>query len=87
MLTMFDLKIAMCDVFCLARNKKLNIYYKKLKIDFLKKETIVKTLRFTTMLKLFKFSQFDSVKLLIIVYLKLLNNIVVLILTKIKYVK
>ena len=39
------------------------------------------------MLKLFKFNKFDNVKLLIITYLKLLNNIVVFILAKTRYVE
>ena len=58
-------------------NFKKHIYYVK----------NTKILKFAIMLKLFKFNKFDNVKLLIIIYLKLLNNIVIIILTKTKYVK
>ena len=84
---MLDLKVAMCDVFRFARNKELNIYYKKSKIDFSKREAVVKTLKSAIMLKLFEFSRFDNVKLLIIAYSELLNNTIIFILAKIKYVK
>ena len=77
----------MCDAFCLARSRELNICYKESEADSPRGEAVVKALRPATMLEPFGPSRSGSARLLMVAYPELLDSTVVLILAETRYAK